>query len=113
MNDLITKITNAIIRQEGEAIVALNPGNLRAAPWVVNPKIEHGFWVPPSREAGVAGIAHVVALRIARGESLTQLISAWAPPTDHNDTAAYIKNVKEWCAIADENVPLWNFILAG
>ena len=111
MTDLIQKITNAIIRQEGAAIVALNPGNLRAAPWMVNAKIEHGFWVPPSREAGVAGIAHVVALRIAKGESLAQLITAWAPPSDGNDTATYIKNVKAWCSIVDETVPLWSLIL--
>jgi hypothetical protein len=76
-----------------------------------HPTVTNGFWVPPSREAGVAGVAHVVALRIAMGQSLTQLISAWAPPSDHNDTATYIANVKNWCSIADENAPLWDSIL--
>jgi len=110
VNDLIQRITNAIIRQEGAPIVALNPGNLRGAPWMSSPPIKNGFWVPPSREAGIAGIAHVVALRIAMGQSLTQLISAWAPPSDHNDTAAYIANVKSWCSIPDETKPLWDFL---
>ena len=112
IGDLIERISNAIVRQEGEPIVALNPGNLRGAPWLTAPVIKGGFWVPPSREAGLAGIAHVVALRIAMGQSLTQLISAWAPASDHNNTAAYIANVKEWAAIPDESAPLWDFVLS-
>ncbi len=110
MTDLIQKITEAIIRQEGEPIVALNPGNLRGAPWMTHPTITNGFWVPPSREAGIAGIAHVVALRIAMGQTLTQLISAWAPASDGNQTGTYITNVKNWCSIADANAPLWNYL---
>jgi hypothetical protein len=110
MNDLITRLVNAIIRQEGDYPFASNPGNLRAAPWYPDPIISGGFWIPPSRNAGVAGAAHVVALRIAVGQSLTQLISAWAPQSDGNNTAVYIQNVKQWAGIPDENVPLWNFI---
>lgn len=110
MNDLIQRITHAIIRQEGMSVVALNPGNLRGAPWFSAPTIKDGFWVPPSREAGVAGIAHVVALRIAMGQSLTQLISAWAPSSDHNNTLAYIENVKNWANVPNVTSPLWDFI---
>ena len=110
MNDLITRIVNAIIRQEGMPPLFSNPGNLRTAPWYPAPVITGGFWIPPSRNAGVAGAAHVVALRIAEGQSLAQLISAWAPESDGNATAAYIQNVKEWAEIPDETVPLWNFI---
>ena len=110
MNDLIARIVNAIIRQEGMNPTFKNPGNLRGAPWYPSPIIVNGFWVPPSRAAGVAGVAHVVALRIAEGESLSALISAWAPSSDGNDTAAYIANVKEWASIPDATVPLWNFI---
>ncbi len=122
MNDLITRIVNAIIRQEGMPPLFSNPGNLRTAPWYHSPYlllaamsypapvITGGFWIPPSRNAGVAGAAHVVALRIAEGQSLAQLISAWAPESDGNATAAYIQNVKEWAEIPDETVPLWNFI---
>ena len=110
MNDLIQRITEAIFRQEGEPALVLNPGNCRFAPWLPDPVIKNGFWVPPSRQAGIAGAAHVVALRIAEGQSLTQLIAAWAPPEDHNQTGKYIQNVKEWANIPNENVPLWNFI---
>lgn len=87
-----------------------NPGNLRAAPWRIAPTIEKGFWKPATRKEGIAGAAHVVALRIARGETLTQLITAWAPPSDGNATDAYIKNVKEWADIPLVNVPLWDYL---
>lgn len=149
MINLIERITNAIIRQEGMGPDHANPGNLRDCPWFPvlvgkdgkawkpplaadPPKITryypdtktkdgdveyvqfspkpNVFWIPRSRAEGIAGAAHVVALHIAKGESLKQLISIWAPPTDGNDTAAYIAHVKEWAGIPDENLPLWNFI---
>jgi len=111
MNDLITRIVNAIFRQEGMSLTITNPGNLRGAPWATNPSFKYGFWLPNSRNEGVAGAAHVVALRIAMGESLEQLITAWAPPSDKNNTATYIQNVKNWANIPDEFKPLWDFII--
>lgn len=69
----------------------------------------NGFWVPRTRAEGVAGAIHCVALRIAEGQSLAQLITGWAPPSE-NKTAEYIAHVKEWAGIPDETVPLWNFI---
>ncbi len=110
-NDLAVRISNAIIRQEGMSQTNANPGNLRAAPWRTNPVISGGFWHPTSRQEGIAGLHHCVALRIAEGQSLAQLITAWAPPSDHNNTAAYIANVKNWAAIPDENQPLWNYLV--
>lgn len=115
MNDLVQRITNAIFRQEGMGPTYHNPGNLRGAPWLkgtpysVLPMVG-GFWAPTSRAQGVAGAAHVVALHIAEGNTLKELISIWAPASDNNDTAAYIAHIKEWAAIPDENLPLWNFI---
>src|SRR5271154_1060576 len=67
-----------------------NPGDLRAAPWLPHPVIQGGFWVASNRAAGVAGLYHQICLSIARGESLRQLISIWAPPSDGNNTANYI-----------------------
>jgi len=104
-----------------------NPGNLRDAPWfppgapgkryypntypAQTLQYASGFWVPRSRAEGVAGAAHVVALHIAEGDTLRQLISRWAPNSDGNDTEAYIQNVAGWADITDVNLPLWNFIL--
>ena len=109
MNDLIQRIVNAIFRQESMPATYPNPGNLRAAPWRVNPVVQGGFWRPASRAEGVAGAAHEVALRIAEGQSLAQLINAWAPASE-NPTSVYLANVKAWAAVPDENVPLWEFL---
>ncbi len=109
MNDLVQRITNAIFRQEGMPLTWHNPGNLRRAPWLTNPTIADNFWHPSTRAEGVAGAAHVVALHIAEGNTLTQLIGIWAPPSE-NDTKAYIMNVKEWAQIPDQNAPLLNYI---
>lgn len=121
MNDLIQRLVNAIIRQEGMPVDYPNPGNLRDCPWFAGSPMqrlyadgtrvqrEKGFWRPRSRAEGVAGAAHVVALRIAMGQSLAELILAWAPPSDGNATASYIAHVKEWAGIPDETIPLWNY----
>jgi hypothetical protein len=115
MTDLIQRITNAIFRQEGMGLDHQNPGNLRGAPWLhgtpyAQIAMAGGFWCPTSRAQGIAGAAHVVALHIAEGNSLKQLISIWAPASDNNNTTAYIANVKNWAQIPDENLPLWNYI---
>lgn len=110
IGNLIERISNAILRQEGESPTHPNPGNLRSAAWVVKPKIVNSFWVPTSRAQGVAGVVHVVALRVARGESLRQLITAWAPPYDGNNTELYIRNVSKWAGIVDVDTPLWNLL---
>lgn len=109
MTDLIQRITESIFRQEGGGPTALNPGNLRSAAWLAHPTIENGFWQPLTRMQGVSGAAHCVALRIAEGQTLRQLINAWAPPSENN-TSAYLTNVQTWAGIASPDVPLWNYI---
>lgn len=110
MTDLIQRITEAIFRQEGMPAAYTNPGNLRSAPWLNHAALSNGFWQPATRAEGIAGSAHCVALRIAQGQTLRQLISAWAPPSDHNNTEAYIANVKLWAGIPDENVTLYQLM---
>jgi hypothetical protein len=110
MNDLIQRIVLAIFRQEGMPSAWTNPGNLRAAPWRVNPPIVAGFWRPATRAEGIAGAAHCVALRIAEGQSLRELIRAWAPESDGNPTSQYVRNVQDWALIPDVNTPLWTYI---
>lgn len=126
MTDLIQRIVAAIIRQEGMSPTYTNPGNLRAAPWFSfrpslgtlyqvyadGTKVEFSnrFWSPRTRQEGIAGAAHVVALHVAEGNSLRQLISIWAPPSDHNNTEAYMANVANWAQIPDVDAPLWTWI---
>lgn len=104
MFGLIDKICSAIATQEGRAF-SNNPGDLRAAPWIENANVGNGFWIPDSRAQGISGMFHQVALDIARGKSLKQLIEKWAPPNE-NQTAVYLANVKQWTGIDDENQPL-------
>jgi hypothetical protein len=110
INDLAQRITNAIFRQEGMPADYNNPGNLRGAPWLKDPLIYNSFWEPSTRAEGEAGALHVVALHIAEGNTLRQLIEIWAPPSDNNNTEQYIQNVKKWASIPDENVVLWTYI---
>lgn len=75
----IESIRAAIIRQEGEPANGLNPGNLRGAPWMIFPIIENGFWVPASREAGIAGLDHLIALHRAEGNTRSKISSQDTP----------------------------------
>ena len=120
MNDLVQSVVNAIIRQEGEPITALNPGNLRGAPWLTNAPIDkNGFWIPVSRAAGVAGLAHLLTLHIAQGNTLTEFIAGhpgvyagFAPGSDGNNDAAYIKDIMMWAAVPNALLPMWNYLAA-
>ena len=146
MNDLITSLTAAIIREEGRPLTDTNPGDIRDPVWLpgesplvllpATPTIRsrrkywdgtpvayrlqggtegEAFWVPRSRLEGEAGLAHIVALHIAEGDSLSGLIAGdghyagFAPSKDKNNTASYIKNVMDWTQIANASVPLWNY----
>ena len=109
---LVQAIVNAIIRQEGAPIDSTNPGNIRKPGWLTGPiPVENGFWKPTTRAEGVAGIVHIVSLRIAERMSLAQLITSYAPPSDHNATTAYIKNVATWIGLKDVLNPLYAFLL--
>lgn len=119
-NDLIARITNAIIRQEGAPSTSTNPGNLRACPWLKGPWAEvNGFWLPVSRATGIAGLAQVVALHIAEGDSLEGFISGrpgypgFAPEKDHNEPETYIRNVMQWAKIPNSTSPLQEFMSAN
>ena len=118
MTDLIQLIVNAIIRQEGEPVTAHNPGNLVGAPWLPQPVPMRGkFWYPASRAEGVAGLAHLVALHVAQGNSLTDFIqgipgvyAGFAPGGDGNNDSVYIQNVMTCTGIPSATNPLWDYM---
>jgi hypothetical protein len=117
VNDFGQRVVNAIIRQEGEPPDALNPGNLRGAPWLANPTIVNGFWVPTCRAEGEAGLGHLLWLHIAEGNTLTDFIAGhpgvyagFSPRADGNDPTVYIADLMQWAGIPDATVPMWNFI---
>lgn len=111
MDRLIEKLAAAIIRMEGQKPDFNNPMNLRDAPWIATRKyvLRGGagrFWDPASRKEGLAGGLHLLALRIASGWSLERLITSWAPPSDGNQTSAYLANMAKWTGISDVKQPL-------
>lgn len=123
MTDLIAKLASAISTAEGFWVAGSlpsrdnNPGDLRQAPWLQHPVLAGGFWQAPSRAAGIAGLMHQIALDISRGYTLRQLISAWAPPSDGNNTENYIRETARRLGLTyyppDQSVqepPLWNFL---
>ena len=88
-----------------------NPGDLRLAPWVQHPHIAGGFWHPDSLVEGIAGLYHQLALDIARGWTLRQVVYSYAPPTDGNNSANYLAETarRMGMTLAEQDVPLWTF----
>lgn len=115
MNDFLFRLISAIATQEGFFLNGSlprrdnNPGDLRNAPWLIHPVVVKGFWEAASLQEGLAGLYHQVALDIARGWTLEQLISSWAPASDGNRTSEYISETARRVGIPS-NVPLWNFL---
>ena len=119
MTDLIQRVVAAIIRQEGEPEWAVNPGNLRGAPWLLTKPVidDKNFWKPTTRAEGIAGLAHLFALHLAQGNTLRDFIAGhpgiyagFAPGADHNDDAAYIAHVQEWAAIPNADQILYELL---
>lgn len=90
-----------------------NPGNLRdyqneAGRWMIWPELRHdsaGFPQFDSAAEGWQAMYRDLRLKISRGLNLEQLISAWAPPGDGNDTAGYVRFVAGRLGIASD-IPL-------
>ena len=89
-----------------------NPGDLRLAPWVQHPHIEGGFWRPNSIEEGIAGVYHQLALDIARGWSLRQVVNTYAPPSENNSAVYLVETARRMGMdpAKDLDVPLWTFM---
>lgn len=68
-----------------------NPGNLRA--WGDNPVVG-GFAQFPTQQAGLNAMAKQLEFYAKRGwMSINDIVSHWAPESDHNNTAAYIRSI--------------------
>lgn len=114
-SNILFNLASAIATEEGYFVSGSlparnnNPGDLRAAPWLVKPVIQGGFWVAGSRAAGIAGLYHQIALDIARGVNLRKLIYKWAPPTENN-SAQYVSDTARRVGITDLDEPLQNLL---
>jgi len=76
-----------------------NPGNLRSAAGV--PTV-NGFANFQSQQDGYAAMAALLGSYPAKhhADTIASVINTWAPPSDHNDTAAYIADVSKWTGFA-------------
>lgn len=112
---LFDRLANAIATAEGFFVsgslpaVNHNPGDLRASS-LDRPKDRHGFVVFKSDEEGVAALYRQIALDVARGVSLRQLVYKWAPPSDGNDSENYVRETARRAQVGDVDKPLWNYL---
>lgn len=116
MHDLLGKLCSSISTAEGFFTTGPslpkrnnNPGDLRSAPWLAHAPISEGFVHFSTPAQGIAGLYHQVALDIARGASLKQLIYKWAPPSENN-TSNYLTETARRVGIIDVDQPLQNFL---
>lgn len=74
-----------------------NPGNIRyltAHAWNGQVDNDNGYAVFDTPQNGTRALGHQLQAYIARGlVTPTQIIGTWAPPSDGNDTQAYIDDV--------------------
>lgn len=85
-----------------------NPGNLRyiaVNPWNGQTGNDGGYGVYDSPENGTRALGHQLMAYNNRGlNTVTTIISTWAPSSDGNDTAAYIADVADQLGI-DPDAP--------
>jgi hypothetical protein len=101
----------AISREEGWYVPTsrcrrnLNPGNIRYGYFA----LRHGatgtdgsFAIFPTAAAGFAAMSELLE-GFYLGDTITQAITKWAPPTENN-TPQYITNVCEWTGLAPDTI---------
>lgn len=86
-----------------------NPGDLKFAGQLNATKDETGFARFSSPQAGIVGLYRQILASMARGISLRQLITGWAPPNE-NDTSNYLAETIRRLGGIDPDVPLWDLI---
>lgn len=76
-----------------------NPGNLRPGrtPWRGQTAVEDGYCVFDTPENGIRALAKQLLVYQDDHDCHTvrDIVGRWAPPEDHNDTAAYIAAVAD------------------
>lgn len=76
-----------------------NPGNLRGpTPWLGRVGTDpQGFAIFETMEYGVRALRVDLTAKLNRGlDTVQKIITVFAPPSDNNPTAAYIRKVSEW-----------------
>jgi hypothetical protein len=82
-------------------------GQLGATPVKIG---NHTFAKFSSPQQGIVACYRQALADIAKGWNLRQLIMSWAPPSDRNNTEAYLANVAKGVGV-DPDKPLWDFLV--
>lgn len=109
---LISALADAITRQEGST-QNNNPGNIwdGIAPgkpnriWPNLPIDYRGFVIYPTLADGRAAMENQLAIKIGRGETLSQLINEWDSSDSAATRALYVSNVSQWTGLPTD-IPL-------
>ena len=113
-------IPEAIAREEGWNLTPTarcrrncNPGNLNFEPWEIQfgatledvPDGETArFAAFPTAIDGFQALVHLCGFPKYKGGTLANLIEAWAPPSDGNNTSAYLANVIRWTGLTADTI---------
>jgi hypothetical protein len=89
-----------------------NPGNLRYAGQVGATQGAGGFAYFPSYDAGYQALENQITIQANQGQTLSQFINQYAPPTDNNNTSAYLQTLVNATG-ATPSTPLTNIIGSG
>ncbi len=116
MRDFLDKLASAIGMAEGwfnpDATVLPrrlnNPGDLKFAGQAGATKDTTGFAKFKTPQAGIVALYRQILAHTARGLTLRQMITAWAPPSE-NDTENYIRETARRAGI-DPDVKLWDYL---
>ena len=95
---MLDKIADAIEHHEGyypgsPAFRNKNPGNLKFMGQPGALPGEHGFARFLDYYSGREAEKRQIILEAQRGKTLSEMMYKWAPPGDHNDTEAYIRDI--------------------
>jgi hypothetical protein len=81
-----------------------NPGDIRFAGQANAQRDPSGFAKFSSGPAGITALFRQLWLQVSTGQTVREIVYAWAPPSENN-TAAYLANVLKWTGL-DADVPV-------
>jgi hypothetical protein len=113
----MTKLAQLIATEEGFFKAGTlprrdnNPGDLRHSPHSEHPTDPNAIGVIDSPADGWDDLERQLQLDAGRSLTLQQAIYEWAPPSDGNDTAAYLAFVVNgFGGAVDADTPLWQVL---
>jgi hypothetical protein len=129
INDFVDLLFTAIAQEEGDYAAGTNIPKSRNNPLDLRYAGQAGArrpnGIPPPKRGepepiaefdtlphGIAAGYRQIWADIARGDSLRQLISSWAPVKE-NDTAKYLADVQKRMGMTNADVPLLNYLERG